>query len=110
MVWSFYSGDVELGTSKEVLFAWWGSNAPPTGHLLSEGQDINTIVCHPLEENTLISEQATGWMGYLLRQQPVMVADIYGTHGNYMYYDSTNVHVRICIYIYIASYCSTCLY
>ena len=76
-----HTGDVELGTSERVLYAWWGDNGFPADHMLSEGQDLNTIICHPMDECTMIAEQSTGWICYLLKHRPGMVADVYGKHG-----------------------------
>ena len=80
---SILLGDVELATSNEVVVAWWGSSTPPKGHILAEEQDVNTIFCHPQEENTMLSEQASGWMNFLLKSQPMQVADIYAISSKY---------------------------
>ncbi len=50
------ASDVELGTSKGVVIAWWGYSTPPMCHILAD-QGINTIVCHPQEEDTMLSEE-----------------------------------------------------
>ncbi len=79
--------DVELGSSKEVVVAWWGSSTPPKGHILAKGPEVNTIVCHLQEEDTMLSEEATGWIGYLLRQGVKRVADVYRSSGKYHQYN-----------------------
>ncbi len=85
-MFTLHPGDVELGSSKEVVIAWWGSSTPPTGHILAEGQDVNTIVCHPQDEDTMMAEEATGWIGYLLKQAVKQVADIYSSSGKKHYF------------------------
>ncbi len=74
-------GDVDLGSCKEVVVVWWGSSLPPRGHILAEEQHMNTIVCHPHEEDTMLSEEPTGWIGYLVRHGVRKVADVYGKSG-----------------------------
>ena len=71
------SGDFELGKSEEIVIAWWGQL--PTNHMLYS-TDINAIVCHPHEEDTMESQKATGWIAYSVRQVKA-VADIYGVLG-----------------------------
>ncbi len=71
---------VELGTSKEVV-VWWGASMPPMGHILAEEQQENTIVCHPQEEDTTLSEEATGWIGYFVRHGDKQVTDVYRSSG-----------------------------
>ena len=61
----FRVGDVDLATAKEIVVGWWGQGHPPVGHILSEGPYVNTIVCHPLEEETMVAAEATGWIAYL---------------------------------------------
>ena len=41
---------VQLGTSTEVVVAWWRNHSHP---LCRETSDINTIVCLPDEEDTM---------------------------------------------------------
>ena len=42
--------------------------------------DVNAIVCHFKEEDTMMSQKATGWIAYFVRQAKA-VADIYGVLG-----------------------------
>ena len=75
----FYTGDVQLGSSKEVVVAWWGSFAHP----LCRISDINTIIVNPEDGETMICSQATGWMEYIInlyKETPV-VADMFSSYG-----------------------------
>ena len=69
-------GDVDLATSSDVVMGWWGEMQHP----LIQEQSINTIVCHPEEENTMISSRPTGWMLYLLKNCTA-AADIFSVSG-----------------------------
>lgn len=73
-----HTGDIELGKSEQMVVAWWGQQLP-TNHMLYS-TDVNAIVCHPQEEDTMVSQKATGWVGYFVWQANG-VADIYGVHG-----------------------------
>lgn len=68
------------------MVAWWGPSKPPVGHILAEGHDINTIVCHPQDENTMVADEATGWIGYLVKQVGRQVVDIYSSSGKKHYF------------------------
>ena len=59
---------LKLGRSKEIVVAWWGSTKPPEGHILAEEPDVNSIVWHPLLEDSMYTETAKGWVGFLLRK------------------------------------------
>ena len=72
------SDNIELGKSEEMVVAWWGQQLP-TNHMLYS-TDVNAIVCHPQEEDTMVSQKATGWIAYFVRQAKA-VADIYGVLG-----------------------------
>ena len=74
------SGDIDLATSKEVIIAWMGDGSPPAGHLLVEHHDVNSIVCCPQDEDTMVSVQATAWLGFLVGGAK-HVADIYSKCG-----------------------------
>ena len=63
--------------------AWWGDHSHP---LCRETSNINTIVCQPDEEDTMIASQATGWIIYLLKRQVCHVADVFSTSGKYYKY------------------------
>ncbi len=52
----------------------------PMGHIPAQEQQENTIVCH-LQEDTTLSEEATGWIGYFVRHGDKQVADVYGSSG-----------------------------
>ena len=59
-----HAGNVLVGTSKEVVLAWWG----PEDHILQDPK-VNSIVCQPEDEDTLITTvQCTGWIKLLLSQ------------------------------------------
>ena len=75
-------GDVFLATSKKIVVAWWGPMEIPETHILND-QDIDSIVCHPDEEDTLASTLAcTGWIKLLvLSLQPKVAYDIYSASG-----------------------------
>ena len=58
--------------------AWWGDHTHP---LCREDPDINTIVCQPEEEDTMVATQTTGWMLYILKKHVCCVADLFSTSG-----------------------------
>ena len=68
--------------SKEVVVAWWGSTKHPMGHILAQEPDVNSIVWHPLLEDTMFTESAKGWIGHLLRQGDVEVKDVMDLIGH----------------------------
>ena len=74
-----YAVDVSIGTSEVVVIAWWGPGQIQRGHILGEPPEVNSILCHPEEEETLLSTQSTGhgWMNLLLKQCPLFVVDVY---------------------------------
>ena len=53
------------------------------GHILSEGPHINAIVCHPEEEDTMLTEETggLGWIDFILKLKPKRVVDAYGKSG-----------------------------
>ena len=45
---------------------------------------LNTIVCHPEEEDTMVTTQSMGWIEYILNQKQdiqYIVADIFSRYG-----------------------------
>ena len=46
---------------------------------------MNTIICHPEEEDTMIATQSTGWMEYILvqgqKKLDCAVADVFSKCG-----------------------------
>ena len=64
-----------------MLVAWWASNTPPRDHILAEEQQVNAVVCHAQDKDTMLCEEATGWMVYLPRHGAKQVADVYGSSG-----------------------------
>ena len=75
-------GDVELASLKEELVAWWGSNTPPRDHILAEEQQVNAaVVCHAQDKDTVLCEEVTGWMAYLLRHGTKQMTDVYNSSG-----------------------------
>ena len=58
-----------------------GLNNTPQGHILAEDQEVNAVMCHPQDEDTMLCEEVTGWMAYLLKHGIKQVADVYGTSG-----------------------------
>ena len=75
-------GDVFLATSKKIVLTWWGPIQIPEGHLLNE-EEVDSVVCHPDEEDTLVSTlECTGWIKMLLSSQhPQVVYDVYSVSG-----------------------------
>jgi len=67
------------------VVSWWGPNPIPDGHILddSEGHELNSVVCCPDQEDTMITTlHCTGWIKLLLRKaHPKVVADVYSTSG-----------------------------
>ena len=54
------------------------------GHILSEGPHINAMVCHPQDEDTMISEEirGLGWIEFFTKKlKPKRVVDIHGKSG-----------------------------
>ncbi len=51
------------------------------GHILSEGPHVNSIVCHPQDEETMVAAEATGWIAYLCKMKPRGVTDLYSGTG-----------------------------
>ena len=76
------AGVVQLGSSKEIVVAWWGH---PEHSLCQNNATMNTIVCHPDDENTLASTQSTGWIEYILSEgQLVFCCDVFSDCGKSM--------------------------
>ena len=78
-------GDVLVGTCEEILLSWWGPKSIPQGHILAE-HEVNSIICQPEDEDTLLSDQhCTGWIKLLITSPvpPKLVADIYSNYGKY---------------------------
>lgn len=70
-----------MGTSQQVVISWWGPGIIPDGHILAH-EEIDSIVCRPEEEDTIISTlQSTGWMKLFLNLHPKLVFDIYSVSG-----------------------------
>ena len=70
-------------------------------HPLLQEQGINTIVCHPEEENTMISAQPTGWMVYLLNNCTA-AADIFSVSGQLRRTSHMHVPLQLIIsHVYI---------
>ena len=69
---------IQLGSSTEILVAWWGNHPHP---LCRQDPDINTIVCQPDEEDTMVATQTTGWMHYILKKHTCSVADLFSVSG-----------------------------
>ena len=61
--------------------AWWGKGHPPVGHIMSEGPHVNSIVCHPQDEETMVAQESTGWINYLCKLKPKGVMDLYSETG-----------------------------
>ena len=57
---TYYIGNVHLATVKVLLVGLWGKGHPPMEHILSEGQHVNAVVCHPEKEETMRSEETGG--------------------------------------------------
>lgn len=75
-----FIGSVFVGTCEQMVIAWWGASAIPQGHILVG--KMNSIICHPAEEDTVISSlQCTGWIKVLLASNPQCVADVYSESG-----------------------------
>ena len=77
-----HTGNVLVGESQEVVFSWWGPGPIPQGHILHE--QVNTLVCQPEDEDTLLATtQCTGWIKLLAMQvsQFATVADAYSEAG-----------------------------
>ena len=84
-------GGVQLGSSTEVVVAWWGEHTHP---LCRANPDMNTIVCNPEEEDTMVATQATGWIVYLLKRQKCCVADLFSPSGKGLTHTfSCNIHM-----------------
>ncbi len=76
------AGGVSFATTEVVVLTWWGPTPIPSGHILAERKEINSIVCHPEEEDTLLTtQQSTGWINLLLHPHPHLVADVYSVSG-----------------------------
>ena len=72
---------MSFATTEAIVLTWWGS-AIPQHHILAERQEINSIVCYPEDEDTLLTtQQATGWINLLLHPPPQLVADVYSVSG-----------------------------
>ena len=75
------AGGIQLGSSKEIVVAWWGQHKHP---LCKVDPSVNTIVCHPEDSDTMICTQSTSWMEYILNLgQTCSVADIFSSCGEY---------------------------
>ena len=72
---------MQLGTVREVVIGYWGKTHPPRGHILSEGPHVNSIICFPQDEDTMATEEATGWINYLCMTRPKKVMDIFSESG-----------------------------
>lgn len=77
-------GGVQLGSSKEIVIAWWGNYHHS---LCTISDDVNTIVVHSEEGDTMICSQCTTWIEYILNlcERPI-VADMFSTYGMYEIY------------------------
>ena len=55
----------------------------PQGHILGEDPEVDSIICHPEEEETMLTTQqcCAGWMKLLLNQSPKFVVDLYSISG-----------------------------
>lgn len=70
-----------MGTSQQVVISWWGPDLVPEEHLLAQ-EGIDSIVCRPDEEDTMITTlPSTGWMKLFLTVHPKLVFDIYSVSG-----------------------------
>ena len=68
---SIYIDYVQLATEKEIVVAWWGKGHPPVGHIMSEGPHVNSTVCNPQDEDTMVTEETcTSWIDYLCKLKP----------------------------------------
>ena len=67
----------------KIVVAWWGQDAPPLDHILSESPEVNSMVCFPQEEDTMITEETDrlGWLTYMLKQSKKKVALVYSAAG-----------------------------
>lgn len=72
-------GDVSLGVSSELVVAWWGHPTHPL--CLGSGHSINTIVTHPEEEDTMVSNHSSGWISYIIKANECSVAEIFSSAG-----------------------------
>lgn len=73
---------MSIGECIPIILSWWGPDPIPNDHILSDSH-INSLVCHPDQEDTFISSlQCLGWIKLLLNSaEPQVVADIYSTSG-----------------------------
>lgn len=74
--------EVSVGVWTPIVLSWWGPSPIPSGHVLADA-DMNSLVCHPDQEDTLISNlESTGWIRLLLSStNPQVVADVYSPSG-----------------------------
>lgn len=64
-----------------MVISWWGPGLMPKEHLLAQ-EEIDSIMCHPEDEDTIISTlQSTGWMKIFLNLYPKLVFDVYSVSG-----------------------------
>ena len=71
-----------MGSSSEVVVAWWGH---PQHSFCQNDLTMNTIVCHPDNEDTQIATQSTGWIEFMLSEgQTVFSCDIFSDCGKFI--------------------------
>lgn len=76
---AFLAGCVQLGSSSQIVVAWWGHHEHS---LCQSNSTTNTIVCNPDDENTVASSQSTGWIEYILSENEVVsCCDIFSDCG-----------------------------
>ncbi len=67
------------------MLAWLGPGSIPSGHILLNvaGPGVNSMVCQPDLEDTVISSMTcTGWIKYLVtHSRPDYVFDTYSSSG-----------------------------
>ena len=52
------------------------------GHIMSEGPHFNSIVCHPEDQETMITDESCiGWINYLCKLKEKKVMDFYSEAG-----------------------------
>lgn len=76
--------EASVGVCVPIVVSWWGPDPIPNGHILTDAEknEVNSLVCYPEQEDTMISSLSSmGWIKLLLRTHPKMVADIYSTSG-----------------------------
>lgn len=86
--------EVSVGVCIPIVISWWGPGPIPNGHILADAEEheMNSLVCHPDQEDTLVSSlPSTGWIKLLLScTNPQVVADVYSTSGELYTWISLN--------------------